>query len=88
MDTTWVEANDKSRLTVREYNVFSTAEFYAATSNPLTQNMIDTIAVKHGWPTATLDGKRAYLQVPETKDVVVKPPKDWCTQPDYKPRTR
>ena len=60
----------------------------AATSNPLTQNMIDTIAVKHGWPTATLDGKRAYLQVPETKDVVVKPPKDWCTQPDYKPRTR
>ena len=51
-------------------------------------NFIDTIAVKNGWPTSPFDGVRAFLQVPETRLVIIKPPDNWKEQPDYKPNSR
>ena len=84
LDTRWVITSEKARLVTRDYNPYQTMAFYAATQNPMTRNCIPTIAVKRGYRTATLDARRAYLQVPEEAHVFIKPPKERSSQPDYK----
>ena len=62
-----------------------TAEFFAATGNPMGSRVVPTIAVKKQLNTMVIDARRAFLQVMEEGDVFVHPPKDWCLEADYRP---
>jgi hypothetical protein len=83
LDCRWVHTEGKSRLTTREFSTFLTPDFFAATGNVMNRRLVPVIALKFGWMTLPLDARRAFLQVPETALVVIKPPKEWKQEEDF-----
>ena len=68
----------RARLTVRQYKWREKKDdLFAPASVPVTARVIDTRAVKKGWPTFTADASRAFWQVPQDERCVVRPPPQW-----------
>jgi len=88
----WVFTNKyygwKARLCARDLKAFTwwLRGLFAASSQPSSGRIIDFIGLKRRWLPFEIDAESAYLNVPETEECYMRPPKEWIDNEERQKR--